>query len=177
MAWRENLTGRVFGRWTVLRLDHVRPSRIRYWLCRCICGTQRAVSSGNLKNGTSASCGCMIGVANKKRSIKHGMADTKPHMIWQQMRQRCGNPRHKAFHSYGGRGIKVCERWQDFVLFWQDMGQNYQEGMSIERINNDGHYEPGNCVWVVTSEQSKNRRPSSEWRRSNDKIITSSRGI
>jgi len=105
------------------------------------------------------------------------MANSKPYMVWQEMRQRCGNPRHKAFHSYGGRGINVCERWQDFALFWQDMGPTYREGISIERVNNDGDYQPDNCIWVEKSEQSKNRRKYSQWKFSNGQASSSSRII
>jgi hypothetical protein len=109
------------------------------------------------------------------RLTTHGQSTTKLYMIWATMLQRCNTPTSKRYHNYGGRGISVCPEWRTFEGFAADMGPTYQEGLSIERINVNGHYEPGNCTWIPMSEQAKNRRPSSEWKR--NEASSSRRGI
>ena len=89
--------------------------------------------------------------------VKHGMSRTSTYHIWQTMRQRCSNPNATAYASYGGRGITVCDRWQEFENFLADMGER-PEGLSLERVNNNGNYEPGNCVWATRKAQAANRR-------------------
>jgi hypothetical protein len=157
-----DLSGKVFGKWRVIEFAGLKRGR-SHFRCICECGTEKIVVSSTLKNGTSTSCGCNIGLSARKRLTKHGMADTKPHMIWCTMRQRCENEKAKAFEWYGARGIKVCERWQSFENFWEDMGPTWSPGLSIDRIDVNGNYEPGNCRWVPKESQSANRRPSSEW--------------
>lgn len=162
MFQKLDLMGLRSNQWTVI--GPPKPERPRYWLCRCDCGKEKYVFGPNVKSGLSASCGCLIGKSAKERLTKHGLADTKPHMIWCTMRQRCENPNNKGYRNYGGRGIKICARWHDFVNFWEDMGPTWKAGLTLERRDNNGDYEPDNCIWIPKSEQSKNRRPYSEWK-------------
>lgn len=91
-------------------------------------------------------------------AFKHGMRKTRIYRTWSHMKGRCNNPNDKAYKYYGGRGIKVCDRWNDFVNFQEDMGADYDDSLSIERINVNGDYKKFNCRWIKFSEQSKNRR-------------------
>lgn len=152
-AFRD-LTGQKFGRWTVLNHAGKKYAE-QFWLCQCDCGTKRILIGGTLKKGSSKSCGCY----SKEQSTKHGMEQTKTYTTWAQMKARCRNKNHKEYPRYGGRGIQVCERWDDFRNFYADMGDK-PDGMSIDRINNDGNYEPSNCRWVAQTEQIRNRRVS-----------------
>lgn len=158
-----DLTGRVFGRLTVLgyggRLvtpsGHWRHS----WRCRCTCGTVKpAVSTNSLLNGTSTSCGCGARDGHRDRLSVHGLAGSTEYRIWCRMRERCNNPNNKDFVNYGGRGIRVCDRWSDPALFILDMGARPSRAHSIERENNSGDYEPGNCYWATVAQQNNNRR-------------------
>lgn len=150
-----DLSGMSFGKWTVLRPF---PGRVRYFVCRCECGTERPVYAGNLNNGLSASCGCTIGPAGRRRLTKHGLADSKPHMVWCSMKARCHNPSNKSYVNYGARGIVVCEAWHSFENFWADMGATYAPGLTLERVDNEKGYGPDNCKWIPKAEQSRNTR-------------------
>ncbi len=152
----QDLSGRQYGAWTVLE----RIIGTRKWLCRCSCGVERGVFGPNLKNGLSKSCGHTIGISAKSRFTKHGLASSKPHMIWVSMRKRCNNPSDKAYKWYGAKGVKVHPAWESFENFWADMGPSYKEGLSIERVDVTGGYEPGNCTWITRSEQTRNKRVS-----------------
>lgn len=124
---------------------------------RCDCGTELSVTYGNL--GRSAkSCGCTKKGSGNGR-YRHGMAGTKVYMVWSEMVARCTRPSHKRYADYGGRGISVCDRWRDFANFYVDMGQP-PPGLTLDRINNDGGYAPGNCRWATLSQQASNRRSS-----------------
>jgi hypothetical protein len=154
---RLDLTGRRFGRWVVLGNPTSDGKRL-YWLCRCDCGIERVVASNNLCSGGSVSCGCW----QRKVVTRHGNTSvhgkTPEYRVWSGMRCRCTNPRSNRFASYGGRGIVVCERWQVFENFLEDMGPRPSPRHSIDRINNNGNYEPSNCRWATPSEQSRNQR-------------------
>lgn len=145
-----NLLSQRFGRLLVIGYA------LGKWLCRCDCGTEKAIASGHLRSGVVVSCGCYI-LEVVKRPRKHGMASTRVQKIWIGMHQRCENPKNKAFSGYGGRGIKVCDHWKEFANFYADMGDP-PLGMSLERCNNELGYEPSNCRWATTMEQNRNTR-------------------
>lgn len=151
-----NMTGQKFGRLLVLGVaqDRRRPLR---WLVRCDCGTEKSVIGAALRTGSTSSCGCSRSAALSARARTHGMHASPTYRSWRSMITRCENAAAPDWPRYGGRGICVCERWRSFDAFYADMGER-PDGTSIDRLNVDGNYEPGNCRWATPAEQSNNTR-------------------
>lgn len=168
-----DLSGLRFGRWTVLRRGKNTEQGQARWLCQCECGTKRLLKSIVIRRGKSKSCGCLKSELTTQRNLerdyslskgnfKHGYARNKnaspTYKIWYGMIRRCTKPRGKNWDWYKGRGIKVCKRWFSFLNFLKDMGERPSPKHSIDRIDNDGNYEPGNCRWATAKEQGRNTR-------------------
>lgn len=163
----ELLPGEHYGLWTVLELVGS-----GYVLCDCACGVRRAVLEANLIKGASASCGCVrkdiarrVGLLSQG-AIKHGQCYTPEYRVWKTMRQRCSEKaKGHAREDYYLRGIRVCERWQTWGNFYADMGPRPSVKHSLDRIDNDGDYEPSNCRWATDAEQRANKRKRRFWKR------------
>jgi len=157
-------SGARYARWVVLG-EAARDGSCRRFHCRCDCGAVRMVRLTHLRQGVSKSCGCLSREEATRRATTHGYSKDPVHRVWHDMMRRCHNPKHRRFKDWGGRGIAVCPEWHNFENFrkWA-LTSDYREGLLIDRIDNDGDYESGNCRWCTMKEQGNNRR--------NNKILT-----
>ena len=154
-----DITGKVFGVLTVIGVSEERRADDRKrWIVKCICGNEKVVSGKALREGSIKSCGCLRGTWGEKFKT-HGMWRSAIYSVWACMKSRCNNPRHDEYSNYGGRGIVVCERWDSFENFLEDMGE-VPKGLTLDRINVDDNYCKENCRWATTKEQGRNKRNS-----------------
>ncbi len=171
----KDISGQKFGRLTALHVHsrRLRPAggRVTYWMCECACGNRKAIDGQELRKGATKSCGCWhreFAAINPNRlaaTVKHGSHDIPEYSVWEAMIQRCSNPKDARYKDYGGRGIRVCDRWRDFRCFIEDMGHRPTAAHSLDRFpDNNGNYEHDNCRWATRKEQDFNKR--------NNRIIT-----
>lgn len=164
---RYNLIGKRFGRLLVLDLQKIDKYRHLYYLCKCDCDNKTIVRADGLLSGTTKSCGCYKNEQRKEQcnkmhdiNKKHGLYKHKLYKVWLSMKDRCYNKHGVPYKWYGFRGIKICDEWKnDFQAFYNwAINNGYQQGLSIDRINNERNYEPLNCRWATTKEQMNNTR-------------------
>lgn len=158
-----DLTGQQFGRLTVLECIGSAKDKHRLWLCQCQCGKTTVVPSNSLKKGSTQSCGCIALEHTTKMgldSATHHLRHTRLYNIWANMKQRCYNTDNPRFKDYGARGIVMCNEWRNsFENFYKwSISNGYDKKLTIDRIDNDGVYEPSNCKWSTYKEQSQNKR-------------------
>ena len=151
----ENLAGKRYGKLTVIESAGKDKHGNRLWRCVCDCGNEITTIANSLRKNRTKSCGCFKFEAKRI----HGEYKTRLYKIWVGFRQRCTNPNYPGFHNYGGRGIAHCEEWNDYFVFrdWA-LKNGYRENLSLDRINNNGNYEPSNCRWATPETQANNKR-------------------
>lgn len=156
-----DLAGKKFGRLTVNSCAGSNRHNKVLWNCRCECGKETRVVGADMRAGKILSCGCLhreiCSRVCKRSMTKHGLSRSSEYFIWFGMHARCANPSHISYKSYGAKGVKVCDRWNDFMAFYSDMGRRPTPTHSLERKDRDGPYEPGNVVWADKIEQANNR--------------------
>jgi len=157
MSVRNISCGDKFGQLIVVKAYcEKNPSGKWKHLCECECGNKKTIVGNHLKGGKILSCGCYIAKITSERMTKHGKHGSQTYSIWKGMRKRCNNPNEPAYPRYGGAGIKVCDRWSNYELFLEDMGER-PEGLTIDRIDGAKGYYNENCRWATYTEQARNR--------------------
>lgn len=161
MPWKPiDIIGYRFGRLTVIEYAGRARDRHSMWKVHCDCGNTITVIGNNMKSGQTLSCGCLQRELTERRALKHGEARigkvSREYRAWCEMKTRCENSKRKSWKYYGERGIKICQEWsKSFAAFRKYMGI-CPNGLTLDRINNDGNYEPGNCRWATRKEQVRN---------------------
>lgn len=154
-----DLTGKRFGRLSVIEKSSSDKNGCPKWKCVCDCGNEVIVYGHSLRYGVTKSCGCLAKEKSSERLSVHNLSKNKLHSVWSNMKYRCTNPNAKAYKHYGERGITVCDEWNDFLNFYNwAINNGYEEGLSIDRIDVNGNYEPSNCRWVTSEIQANNQR-------------------
>jgi hypothetical protein len=153
----KDIAGQRFDRLLVLGYLGISKNGSAIWRCQCDCGNIVDVVGHSIRSGHAKSCGCLSKESTSERFTTHGMSGTSAHIAWSNMLQRCQNPINPNYSNYGGRGVTVCDRWQEFENFFADMGEP-PAGMSLDRKDNDGNYDPDNCRWTTNQQQAINKR-------------------
>lgn len=151
---KKELIGKTFGMVTVIRMEGNDTNNELLWGCQCDCGKYFIKRGSDIRKGRIKSCGCILLAKDANTPIKK-----KLYSVWGGMKARCLNPKAVGYNNYGGRGIQICNQWSEsFTNFFEDMAPTFRPGLTIERINNDGHYTKNNCKWATRAEQQKNKR-------------------
>lgn len=153
-----DLTGQKFGKLVFIRKTPYYKSGHVLWECLCDCGNTKNVRGNDIRSGKIQSCGCLKKQMVIDKNTSHGLSETREYEIWAGIKKRCYNPKFKQYKNYGGRGIKVCDKWHGFKGFWEDMQEGYSDNLTIDRINNNGDYEKSNCRWATMKQQMNNKR-------------------
>lgn len=155
-----NIIGKRFGNLEVIEMLEKRAKDRRViWKCKCDCGNIAKTTARQLVSGKTKSCGCLRIKKFKDRVTIHNLSNSRQYHIWQNMKSRCYDKKTYSYKWYGGRGIKVCDRWKNsFISFWEDMGFGYKNYLTIDRIDNDKPYCKENCRWATWEDQRKNKR-------------------